>query len=195
MASETGTLREGNWWKLTAVHENDGQYAWPLGENSVLQEHSAELNFFFNLGLSKYIQNRILSSTRKRPNYSCWFSLWIEKLLPLGNYNHGLLTNEFGVCIYTLCTVRRVLTWKINISYWEPRGHWNSGVIWKTKVQVTLTELSQIHKHMRTYVHWTAVSWANSRLNSHSPLKSVINLLDTHYEANIFNMTNDTKQM
>ena len=46
MGSETDALREGNWWKLTAVHENDGQYAWPLGENSVLQEHLAEFNFF-----------------------------------------------------------------------------------------------------------------------------------------------------
>lgn len=50
----------------------------------ILQEREVELNLF-NPGLLKDIQKRILQSTRKRPNYPRWSSLWIEKLIPFGN--------------------------------------------------------------------------------------------------------------
>ena len=65
MASETDALREGNWWKLTAVHENDGQYAWPLGENSVLQEHLAEFNFFWSGTLKIYTEEGTIEYKEK----------------------------------------------------------------------------------------------------------------------------------
>lgn len=125
----------------------------------------------------------------------------------------GLPTCGFGVWLYTLCMVRRALTWK--------NQHKLSGTqaieIWKSKNRTCLkghilksgyTGFRHV-KFCWTWVHnqthetheeliqneWESADKINSRLTSLSPLESAINLLEMYCGSNMFQITKYTKQI